>query len=297
MSHTAKDTHKTSDRRSPIGVVLAGGLARRMGGGDKALLSIGGQTILDHIIERLSGQCERLILNVNGPSDRFTGFGLPIIADTIPDHAGPLAGILAALDWIAETHPACPTLLSVAGDTPFLPKDLVVRLELARNAAQTPLACAKSGGQMHPPFSLWPVSLRFVLREALVSEQIRKMETVMTRQGCATAIWDTDPLDPFFNINQPEDVAMAEALYSKLQPDQPGEETLTLDLKGLKCPLPALRTAKALARLKSGAEMMVVCTDPMAQIDIPHLVQSEGHTLLSQRLEAERCVFVIRKGA
>ena len=279
----------------PIGVILAGGQARRMGGGDKILLKIGGQSILRHVMERLSGQCQALILNANGPPERFSETRLPVIPDTIPDHAGPLAGILAALDWVAEAHPACQTLLSTAGDTPFLPDDLVSRLETARQSAATPLACAQSGDRLHPPCALWPVSMRFALREALLSEAMRKMETFMTRQGCATARWDTQPVDPFFNINQPEDVSKAEGMLLRLHSAPQSEPTHHLDLKGLKCPLPALRTGKALARLNQGETLSVTCTDPMAQIDIPHLVQSEGHQLIAQEVKADHLVFVIRK--
>jgi molybdopterin-guanine dinucleotide biosynthesis protein A len=279
----------------PIGVILAGGLAKRMGGGDKLLLRIGGKTIFEHLSERLAGQCKGLILNGNGPPERFIALGLPVIPDTIPDHAGPLAGILASLDWMAETHPTCETLLTVAGDTPFLPKDLVKRLEAGRQKAGTPLACAQSGAQRHPTLALWPVSLRFVLRDALVDEGLRKMEHFMARAGCTAVEWDTVPLDPFFNINQPEDVEEANRLLASLTESLGTGEGLKLDLKGLKCPLPALKTAKALARMKRGDEVRVVCTDPMAQIDIPHLVQSEGHQLIAQEVKADHLVFVIRK--
>jgi molybdopterin-guanine dinucleotide biosynthesis protein A len=285
MNHSSKNQ---PDNALPVCVVLAGGLARRMGGGAKGLLPLGGKPILDHMIARLKPQCARIVLNVNGPTEEFERFGLPIIADTIPDHAGPLAGILAALDWMAETHPMSTTLLSVATDTPFVPDDLVAKLETARSEAGTALACACSNGRIHPPFSLWPVRVRDALRTALLQDKARKMETVMTRLGYSVARWDTQPIDPFFNINTPEDLLTAEAMQSPPR--------LLLDLKGLKCPLPALRTAKALARIEDGAELEIICTDPMAQIDIPHLVQTEGHKLVSQRLEAESCIFVIRKG-
>ena len=285
MNHSSKNQ---SDIALPVCVVLAGGLARRMGGGAKGLLPLGGKPILDHIITRLKPQCARIVLNVNGPTEEFERFGLPIIADTIPDHAGPLAGILAALDWMAETHPDSTTLLSVATDTPFVPDDLVAKLDAARSEAGTALACAFSNGRIHPPFSLWPVRVRDALRTALLQDKERKMETVMTRFGYAVARWDTQPIDPFFNINTPEDLLAAEAMQ--------GPPRQILDLKGLKCPLPALRTAKALTRLEVGAELEIICTDPMAQIDIPHLVQTEGHKLVSQKLEAECCIFVIRKG-
>jgi molybdenum cofactor guanylyltransferase len=207
-----------TQKRKPIGVLLAGGLSRRMGGGIKAFKYLGGKPLLEHVIERFQPQCATLVLNVNEPAEGFAHTGLPLIPDTLPDHAGPLAGILAALEWVAAHHPDCDTVASVATDSPFLPDTLVVRLEEARQAAQTPLACAQSGDQRHPPFGLWPVTLRHALREALVLEHLRKMEVFMTRYGCATAVWNTDPFDPFFNVNHPEDLLEAETYLKRLTP-------------------------------------------------------------------------------
>ena len=200
----------------PIGVLLAGGLARRMGGGDKTLKEIGHRPILDHVIARFAPQCAQLVLNINGPPERFARYGLPVVADTIPDHAGPLAGILAALDWVAQNYPECPTVASVAADSPFLPTDLVKRLEEARRAAKTPLACAQSAERIHPPFAVWPVSLRHALRDALLNGNMRRMDTFMANTGCAYASWDSTPYDPFFNTNHPEDLQKAEIIWSTL---------------------------------------------------------------------------------
>ena len=197
-------------------MLLAGGLALRMGGGDKSLQKIGHKPILEHVITRFAPQCARLVLNVNGTPERFAHYGLPVIADSIAGHAGPLAGILAVLDWVADNHPACTTIASVATDSPFLPTDLVMRLQAARKATQTPLACAQSGGRIHPPFALWPVSLRATLRQAMLQEDLRKMDTVMTRLGCAYAEWGTAPYDPFFNINHPDDRDKAEAIWNRM---------------------------------------------------------------------------------
>ena len=205
-----------SKSHKPIGVLLGGGLSRRMGGGIKAFKPLGGRPILEHVIERFKPQCAQLVLNVNEKTEGFADTGLPLIPDSLPDHAGPLAGILAALEWVAVHHPDCDTVASVATDSPFLPDDLVLRLEEARNVAQTPLACAQSGDQRHPPFGLWPVALRHALREALVSENLRKMEVFMARHGCATAVWNTEPFDPFFNVNRPEDLIAAETLLARL---------------------------------------------------------------------------------
>src|SRR3954451_22198558 len=143
-----------------FGLVLAGGLARRMGGGDKALIRIGDKTILDRVLERLTPACAGIVLNANGDPSRFASHGLPVVPDTVPDFAGPLAGILAGLDWVA-THRADVTwMVSAPGDCPFLPRDLVVRLHAARREAGAPLACAKSGDWRHPVVGLWPVALR-----------------------------------------------------------------------------------------------------------------------------------------
>jgi molybdopterin-guanine dinucleotide biosynthesis protein A len=199
-------------RPQVLGLVLAGGLARRMGGGDKPLTRIGDATILDRALERLRPQCARMILNANGDPARFAATGLPVVADSVPDFAGPLAGILAGLDWAAANAPGLDTVVSVPGDCPFLPRDLVARLQAARQAAGTPMACARSGDWRHPVVGLWPVSLRDDLRHALVEEDLRKIEVWTARHGVAVADWPDQPVDPFFNVNTPEDAAAAEAL-------------------------------------------------------------------------------------
>jgi molybdenum cofactor guanylyltransferase len=195
-----------------LGVLLAGGLARRMGGGDKPLKAIAGRTILARAIERLAPQCAALILNANGDPARFAATGLTVVADDVPGFAGPLAGILAALDWAADNRPEIAWVASAAGDSPFLPHDLVARLHAARAAAGVPLACAESGGQAHPVNGLWPVALRDDLRHALVAEDMRKIDRWTARHGVAHASWPAEPLDPFFNANTPQDIAAAEQL-------------------------------------------------------------------------------------
>jgi molybdopterin-guanine dinucleotide biosynthesis protein A len=194
------------------GVLLAGGLARRMGGGDKPMRTIGGRTILDRVISRLAPQCDGLILNANGDPARFAAFGLPVIADGVQDFPGPLAGILAALDWTAAHRPEVGWILSAAADCPFLPRDLVARLQRARIAEGAELAVAASGGQSHPVIGLWSVSLREKLRHALVVEDIRKIDRWTARFRLATVTWPTEPLDPFFNANTMDDIAEAERL-------------------------------------------------------------------------------------
>jgi molybdopterin-guanine dinucleotide biosynthesis protein A len=195
-----------------LGLILAGGLARRMGGGDKPRTTVGGVTILSRVLERMAPQCTRLVLNANGDPARFADTGLPVIADDVPDFAGPLAGILAGLDWAAAHAPDVETVASVPGDCPFLPRDLVRRLHEARERENMPLACARSGEWRHPVVGLWPVALRADLRRALTEEGLRKIELWTARHGVALADWPAEPVDPFFNVNTPEDAAAAERL-------------------------------------------------------------------------------------
>ena len=202
----------TEDRPSTLGVLLAGGLARRMGGGDKPMKTIGGRTILERVIARLAPQCDGLILNANGDPARFAAFGLPVIADTVEGFAGPLAGILTALDWAAAYRPDVEWVLSAATDCPFLPRDLVARLQHARISEGAQLAVAASGEQIHPVIGLWSVALRGELRHALVVEDMRKIDRWTARYKLATVTWPDKPIDPFFNANTIEDVAEAEQL-------------------------------------------------------------------------------------
>jgi molybdopterin-guanine dinucleotide biosynthesis protein A len=195
-----------------LGLVLAGGLARRMGGRDKALITIGGVAILDWVLERLRPACTDIVLNANGDPARFASYGLPVIADSVPDFAGPLAGILAGLDWAAAHAPEVAWIASAPGDCPFLPHDLVSHLHEARETARTPLACARSGDWRHPVAALWPVALREDLRHALIGEGLHKIEVWTARHGIAIAEWPAEPVDPFFNVNTPEDAAEAERL-------------------------------------------------------------------------------------
>ncbi|HKA74216.1 MAG TPA: molybdenum cofactor guanylyltransferase MobA, partial [Xanthobacteraceae bacterium] len=180
--------------------------------GDKALIRIGDKTILERVLERLNPACAGIVLHANGDPTRFAAFGLPVIADDVAGFAGPLAGILAGLDWVAAHAPHVEWLASAPGDCPFLPRDLVARLHAARSAAATPLACARSGDWRHPVVGLWQVALRDDLRHALVTEGMRKIEVWTARHGVALAEWPATPVDPFFNVNTPEDVAEATRL-------------------------------------------------------------------------------------
>jgi molybdopterin-guanine dinucleotide biosynthesis protein A len=153
-----------------------------------------------------------LILNANGDPARFAPFGLTVVADDVPGFPGPLAGILAALDWTAANRPEIDWVLSAAGDCPFLPRNLVARLHEARERENAQLAVAASGDQTHPVIGLWRVDLRAQLRHALVVEDLRKIDRWTARYPLATVTWPTQPLDPFFNANTVEDIAEAERL-------------------------------------------------------------------------------------
>jgi molybdopterin-guanine dinucleotide biosynthesis protein A len=195
-----------------LGLVIAGGLARRMGGGDKARLMIGGVSILDRVLATLSGQCTRIIINANGDTERFADTGLTVVPDNVPDFAGPLAGVLAGLDWLAAQDNGIEWIVSAPTDCPFLPDDLVEHLHQARRAAGTPLACARSGDWRHPVVGLWPLALRENLRKSLVEDGERKIEAWTARHGVAYANWPDQPVDPFFNVNTPEDAERAERI-------------------------------------------------------------------------------------
>ena len=198
--------------KQPLGVILAGGQATRMGGGDKGLLSLQGKTLLSRVMERLEPQVAGLALNANGDPSRFDALGVPVIADSIDGFAGPLAGVLAGLDWAAE-HGA-ETIVTAAADTPFFPCDLVPHLLMAGEGMEHPLVLAttpdpKRGRARHPTFGLWPVSLRDDLRHAL-QEGLRKVVLWTDQHGGREALFAEE--DAFFNVNTPEDLARAEAM-------------------------------------------------------------------------------------
>ncbi len=198
------------------GVLLAGGRARRMGGGDKTLATLGGETILARIVASARPQVRALALNANGDPTRFAEYGLPVIADVIGDYAGPLAGVLTGLEWAAEHAPDCPWVASFATDAPFVPTDLVARLVAAVERDGAEMACAASGGRAHPVFGLWPVALAGELHHALAAEGVRKIDAWTARYRLAVAEFACDPVDPFFNLNRPEDLARAETLIARL---------------------------------------------------------------------------------
>lgn len=196
-------------------LVLAGGTATRLGGGDKPLRELGTSTVLAHLLDRLRPQCGAAVLiSANGAADRFAAFGTPVVGDATEDRgAGPLAGVLAGLDWIARERPAFSLALIVPGDTPFLPPDLLDRLAAARHGRG--VASAASGGRLHLLTGLWPVDLRHDLQDALRNDGIRQVGRFLQRHPASTVEWSTQPFDPFLNINRPEDLAAARAIVSR----------------------------------------------------------------------------------
>jgi len=186
-----------------------------MGGGDKVLLTLNGLTLLDHAAQRLAPQCDGVIVNANGDTSRFGTLPQPVVPDAVEGHLGPLAGILTGLEWSAAHRPDIEWVVSVPGDTPFIPPDLVRCLHEARLHAEKPLACASSGLQVHFAVGLWPVSLRLDLRRALLEQDIRSIREWAGRHGYAQASWPIAPADPFFNVNTPDDLAAAGLLVQQ----------------------------------------------------------------------------------
>lgn len=194
-----------------IGVLLAGGQASRLGGGDKARRLVGGVPIVDRVIAVMRRQCDGLIINANGDLARFDAYGLPCIADAVPDQPGPLAGVLAGLDYVAAHHPEVRFAATVPVDAPFLPIDLVARLQDRRIEDTAAIVCARSARRGHYAVALWAVELRHDLRQAL-HEGRRTMGAFVERHAFAYADWPSTPFDPFFNVNTPEDLAEAERI-------------------------------------------------------------------------------------
>lgn len=197
-----------------LGVLLAGGLARRFGGGDKCLVELAGKPLLDHVIARVQPQVGGLILNANGAPERFAGYGLDVVADVVEGFAGPLAGVLTALEWAREHAPEAAWVASFPTDAPLLPHDLVARLLAAVNDEGADMACALSDGRTHPVIALWPVAIADELRAALVDEDVRKVDRFTARYRVAHVDFPVDDGDPFLNVNAPEDLVRAEALLS-----------------------------------------------------------------------------------
>lgn len=193
-----------------VGTLLAGGLSRRMGGGDKNLLQLGGKPILRHAIDRIAPQVDTLILNANGNADRFAEYGLPVIGDVIDGYAGPLAGVLTGLEWASVNEPTCEWVATFATDAPFVPKNLVEALLKSIEVKGADMACAVSNNRTHPPFALWPVRLKDELRAAMIDEEIRKVDLWTARYKIVHVPFEGEGIDPFFNINKPDNLDEAE---------------------------------------------------------------------------------------
>lgn len=195
--------------KSVVGVLLAGGLARRFGGGDKCLIELSGKPLLDHVIDHVRPQVDRLILNANGAPDRFQGYGLDVVADVVEGYAGPLAGILTALEWARAHAPDAAWVASFPTDAPVMPTDLVSRMLDAISTQGADMACAMSAGRTHPVIALWPVGIVDDLRKALVDQDIRKIDRFTAQYKIAHVDFAVGDFDPFLNINTPDDLARA----------------------------------------------------------------------------------------
>ncbi len=198
-----------------VGVLLAGGQSRRMGGGDKTLNDLDGRPLLGHIVERAQPQVDTLILNANGDPARFAEYSLPVVADTVDGFVGPLAGVLTGQEWARENTPDAKWVVTMATDTPFFPTDLVARLAVAIEENSADMAMATSGGNRHPVFGMWPVGLADDLRHALVIDGVRKVLHWTDRFNLVQVDFSTDPYDPFFNVNRPEDLQQAKRLIEE----------------------------------------------------------------------------------
>ncbi len=203
-------------RSDVVAVILAGGRSRRMGGGDKCLMDLAGQPLLAYAIERLSPQVAALVINSNSEPAHFQEFGLPVVADVVGGYAGPLAGVLTGMVWAEIHHPDTPWLVSVAADTPLFPEDLVDRMMAACSEEGADLACASSRGRTHPVFGLWPLALRSSLEQAVAEKGVRKVDRWTADYRRAVVEFVAEEVDPFFNINTPDDLAVAAKVIGRL---------------------------------------------------------------------------------
>ena len=202
-------------REHVVGILLAGGKSSRMGGGDKCLLPLAGRPILAHVIERLKPQVAELIVSANGDPARFSAFGLSVVGDRVGGYAGPLAGTLAGLEWARTNRPESRFAITAASDTPFLPADLVDRLRSASGEGEANLVVARSAEGMHPVFGLWPVTLAADLEASLMSGDRKVSDWVRQHQAREVMFPPVNiegrTIDPFFNVNRPDELAAAEA--------------------------------------------------------------------------------------
>ncbi len=206
-----------SKSQSVVGIILAGGLAKRMGGGDKCLLPLAGKTLLQRTVERAQPQVEKLLLNANGSSLRFARNRLPVVPDLIPGNLGPLAGIHAGLSWMHHNNPSTHWLMSFASDTPFFPLDVVEQLLNATKAHQCDLVIANSRLRTHPVFALWHISLLAKIEQQLTNNNVPRLQDWVKQQKMIEVSFTADAYDPFFNINTPQDLYAAEPLVGLVE--------------------------------------------------------------------------------
>jgi molybdopterin-guanine dinucleotide biosynthesis protein A len=206
--------------RGIVGIILAGGLSRRMGGREKSLLEIAGRPLAAHVAERLAPQVDRLVVNANGDPARFGALGLPVVPDSLPGNPGPLAGIAAGMNWARQNHPATSHVLSMPADTPFFPSDLRERLRTALPSAHA-IAIARSNGRLHGACGLWPVEVEARIAQALAEGRNKVLDLVESSEWVAVDFDATAPaaIDPFFNINTSDDLERARALVAQTGPE------------------------------------------------------------------------------
>ena len=196
--------------RNIVGVLLAGGLARRMGGGDKCLQKLSGRSLLSYTIEVATDQVSHMIINANGNSSRFKKFNLPVVPDVVDGAMGPLAGVLTGMEWATWNVPDCELIATFPADAPFFPDNLVKEMHNNLQTQGADIACARSNNRNHPVFAIWPTRLAGDLRQAIMYKNIRKIEQWTSQYKVAHVEWSAVPIDPFFNINLPEDLKKAE---------------------------------------------------------------------------------------
>jgi len=197
------------------GIVLAGGRGRRLGQGEKCLCRLGGRSLLEHAVGRAAPQTATLLLSFNGDARSLPACGLPVIPDSVPDFAGPLAGVLAGLEYLRAHQPGVRWLACFACDCPWFPRDLVQRLWRRAAHDECEVAVARSAGRLHPVFALWSCDLAATLRDALVRRDMRGAGEFLRARRHVAVDWAATPFDPFFNINTPEDLALAEARIAR----------------------------------------------------------------------------------
>ncbi len=223
---TGQDESLINDRTRfaslTMGCLLAGGLSRRMGGSDKSLMMLGDKPMIGHAARRLSPQVGALVVSANGDPARFGDFDLPVVADRIEGFAGPLAGIHAALLHARAHHPQARWVVTAACDTPFFPDDLVARLIGAAGHHDAMIALARTVASVHPVFGLWPVTLADDLEAWLTAGESRKVLAWVDRHPNAEVsfrgpVVDGTEIDPFFNVNTPDDLETATSVLAALE--------------------------------------------------------------------------------